>query len=59
MKAVLLQATIAFFVLLVVMAVVFRSQWARDMLRFARNVAWAYIAMVFLLAAVHVWREGL
>ncbi len=58
MKAFLVEASLGFFVLLVVMALVFRSVWARDMLRFLRNVLWAYVVMVVVLAGWHVYSEG-
>lgn len=43
---------------LFVLAVVFRSQQARDALRFIRNAIWIYIAVVFALALLQVYREG-
>lgn len=58
MKSLLLEASLVFLAAVAVMAVVFRSQAARDILRFARNLLWAYVAMVVLLAALQVWREG-
>ncbi len=58
MKAVFLWATLIFLVFVVFMAVVFRSESARDILRFARNMLWAYVALVVALAAIHLWREG-
>ncbi|MEP7215339.1 MAG: hypothetical protein ABI782_03750 [Anaerolineaceae bacterium] len=45
--------------LLGVMAVVFRSQSARGLLKFGRNALWIYIAVVFGLALVQLYREGL
>lgn len=58
MRAFVVQAAVLFFVLLAVMAVVFRSAAARDMLRFGRNVAWVYIALIVALAAVRAWQQG-
>lgn len=40
---------------LVVSAVVFRSRRAKDTLRFVRNAAWLYIAMIVLLAMFRLW----
>jgi hypothetical protein len=57
-KTVLVEASLVFLAAVVVMAVVFRSQAARDILRFARNMLWAYVAMIVLLAALEVWRKG-
>lgn len=59
MRALLGWSVIVGFVLLVVMAVVFRSQRARDLLRFGRNAIWIYIAVVFGLALVQLYRQGL
>ncbi len=58
MKTVLVEASLLFLGVMVVMAVVFRSRAARDILRFARNMLWAYVAMIVLLAALEVWRNG-
>lgn len=58
MKTVLVEASLLFLAAVVVMAVVFRSKTARDILLFARNVLWAYVAMIILLAAVEVWQNG-
>jgi len=57
-KTVLVEASLLFLAAVVVMAVVFRSKTARDILLFARNVLWAYVAMIILLAAVEVWQNG-
>ena len=43
----------AFFAVAAVMAVMFRNQRARESLKFIRNVAWVYIAVIVGLA---VWR---
>ncbi len=53
MKSFVVFAVIAFFAVAAVMAVVFRNQRAKDSLKFIRNVAWAYIAVIVGLA---VWR---
>lgn len=50
-------AVIAGFLLLAVMAVAFRSQSARDLLKVGRNAIWVYIAVVFGLALVQLYRE--
>jgi hypothetical protein len=52
-KTFLVWAAILFALVLVIAAVVFRSQSARELLVLLRNAAWAYIA---LLAAVQIWR---
>ena len=59
MRAFVAWAVIVGFVLFAVMAVVFRSQSARDLLKFGRNAIWIYIAVVFGLAIVQLYREGL
>ena len=59
MRAFFAWAVIVAFLLLAVMAVVFRSQSARDLLKFGRNALWIYIAVVFGLAIVQFYREGL
>ena len=53
MKSFVVFAIIAFFAVAAVMAVVFRNQRARESLKFIRNVAWVYIAVIVGLA---VWR---
>lgn len=53
MKSFAVFAIVAFFAVAAVMAVVFRNQRARESLKFVRNVAWAYIAVIVGLA---VWR---
>lgn len=58
MKTFLVEAGILLFVMLAVMAIAFRAAWARDTLRFARNMAWAWVALVVVLAGVEVLREG-
>ncbi|MGI8926090.1 MAG: hypothetical protein ACR2HN_05510 [Tepidiformaceae bacterium] len=56
---VLLFATLLFLAALIVLAVVFRSRAARDMLRFGRNLLFAYVAMIVVLGAIEFWRRGL
>lgn len=59
MRALLAWGVILGFVLLGVVAVAFRSQSARNLLKFGRNALWIYIAVVFGLALVELYREGL
>jgi len=58
-RALLAWGVILGFVLLGVVAVAFRSQSARNLLKFGRNALWIYIAVVFGLALVELYREGL
>jgi len=57
-KIFLAEAALVTLVTLVVMAVVFRNRRARDLLRFARNVAWGWVIAVVLLAALRIWHNG-
>ncbi|MBA4179809.1 MAG: hypothetical protein C0506_04400 [Anaerolinea sp.] len=57
MKAVFVWALILGFGGLAVMAVAFRSRQARDMLKFGRNAIWLYIAFIFLLALIQLYRR--
>lgn len=50
----LLEAIIALFLVLFVMAVKFRSTRARDILILLRNAMWVYIALIMVLAVVQV-----
>ena len=59
MKALLVWMLIAGFGGLVLMAFVFRSRQARDMLKFGRNAIWLYIAIIFVLAGIQLVRRGL
>lgn len=59
MRLFLVQAAVLGAVALVVMALVFRNQRARDPLRTLRNVAWVYIALVFALGLYRLWQQGL
>ena len=58
MKAILVWALILGFGGLALMAIVFRSRQARDMLKFGRNAIWMYIAFIFLVAMVQLFRRG-
>jgi hypothetical protein len=53
-KLFLLECFIAAVIVLVVMAVKYRSTRARELLRLARNAAWIYIAVVIVMAVVQV-----
>lgn len=55
MKSLLVLGLVAFFAITVVAAVFFRNGRARDTLKFMRNVAWAYIAVIVLLAIYRLW----
>ncbi|HMS58235.1 MAG TPA: hypothetical protein PKA49_05215 [Tepidiformaceae bacterium] len=59
MRLFLVQAAVLGAVALVVMALVFRNQRARDLLRTLRNVAWVAIALVFALGLYRLWQQGL
>lgn len=59
MRALLGWSVIIGFALLATMALVFRSQSARNMLKFGRNAIWIYIAVIFGMALVQLYREGL
>jgi hypothetical protein len=55
MRTLILFAIVTFFAVTAVLAVAFRSRRARDTLRFARNVAYAYIAAIILIAIWRLW----
>lgn len=55
MKSLFVLAIVAFFLITVVAAVFFRNARARDTLKFMRKVAWAYIAVIVILAAYRLW----
>jgi len=55
MKSLLVLGLVAFFAITVVAAVFFRNSRARDTLKFMRNIAWAYIAVIILLAIYRLW----
>ena len=59
MRAFIATSMIVGFGLLAVMALVFRSESARNLLKFGRNAIWVYIAVVFGLAIVQFYRDGL
>lgn len=59
MKAALVLVALVVFAALVVLAVVFRSRTARDMLRLLRNLAYAWIILVVILAIFEFRRRGL
>ena len=58
MKSFLLLCVVGFVAVTIVMAVAFKNDRAQNMLRFLRNVGWAYVAVVLGLAALQVFREG-
>ena len=58
MKASLLSLLIVTVVTLVVMAVFFRNQRAREILRFARNTAWVYVVVILVLGAWRIYEQG-
>lgn len=58
MKALFVWIIILGFAGLAMMAIVFRSRQARDMLKFGRNAIWMYIAFIFLVALVQLYRRG-
>lgn len=58
MKFFILLSLIAFFAITTVSAVVFRNARAQNTLRFVRNVAWAYVAAIVILAAFRVYQKG-
>ncbi len=55
MKRFLVEGALIFLAALGVMALVFRNRWAREMLRFTRNMLWLYVAAVLLLTAIEVY----
>lgn len=57
MKAFLLEALIAAFGVLCVMAFKYRSTRARELLVMLRNAAWIYIALIVVLAIAQVTIE--
>lgn len=59
MKAFLVGLALLTFAVLVVMAVVFRSKAAGDMLRLGRNILYAWVALVVVLAIFEFRRRGL
>ncbi|MFN8506372.1 MAG: hypothetical protein U0547_02245 [Dehalococcoidia bacterium] len=59
MRVFLAQAAVLLGAVLVVMAVVFRNQQARSLLRTLRNAALIYIALVLALGLYRLWQQGL
>ena len=41
-----------------VVPAMFRNQRARAALKNLRNVAWVLIALIFIAAAIQIWRDG-
>ena len=58
MKGPLVLAVLVFVAALVVMAVVFRSPWARNILYTSRRAAWIYILVIVLAAGFRMWQRG-
>ena len=58
MKASLLSLVVIAIVTLLVMAVVFRHEGARRVLRFARTTAWVYVAVVAALGIWRIYQQG-
>ena len=58
MKASILSLLVIAGITLVVMAVVFRDQRARSVLRFARNTAWIYVAVILALGVWRLYQQG-
>jgi hypothetical protein len=54
MKLFLLEALIAAFAVLCILAVKYRSRRARETLLMLRNAAWIYIAAIVVLAVIQV-----
>lgn len=55
MKSLFVLGLVAFFAVTLVAAVFFRNARARDTLVFLRKVAWAYIAVIVILAIYRLW----
>ena len=58
MTRLLVVTLVALAAVLIVAAVVFRSQRAVEILRFLRKVGWGYVIGILLLAAIAIWRNG-
>ncbi|MCC6386932.1 MAG: hypothetical protein IT302_06075 [Dehalococcoidia bacterium] len=59
MRVFLVQAGVLLGAVLVLMAVVFRNQQARNLLGTLRNAALIYIALVLALGLYRLWQQGL
>lgn len=55
MKSLFVLGLVAFVAITLVAAVFFRNARARDTLVFLRKVAWAYIAVIVILAIYRLW----
>jgi len=58
LKSLLILALLVFAAALIVMAVAFRSPWARNILRTSRNAMWIYILVIVLVAGFRMWQQG-
>jgi multisubunit Na+/H+ antiporter MnhB subunit len=58
LKSLFVLALVVFVAALIVMAVVFRSPWARNILRTSRNAMWIYILVIVLAAGFRLWQQG-
>ncbi|MBI2766181.1 MAG: hypothetical protein HYX53_09750 [Chloroflexi bacterium] len=59
MRSFIFEALVLLALVLAVMALVFRNQRARSVLRTLRNAAWLYIALVFALGIYRIWQDGI
>lgn len=59
MKLALVELALLGFLVVMVLALVFRSQRAAEALRFLRKVVWVYIAVIIALALWQLAREGI
>ena len=58
-KTALVLFAVVMFAALIVLAVVFRSGTARDLLRILRNMAYAWVVLVVVLAIFELRRRGI
>jgi hypothetical protein len=56
MKRFLFEGALILLAALGVMALVFRNSRALEMLRFARNMLWLYVALVLLMTAIEIYQ---
>ena len=56
MKLFLVEVAIAMLVVTIIMAVVFRSRRAWDVLHFIRRAGWIYAAVIVLAALLRLWQ---